>query len=162
MTAPQPSAALLAGRPIARVDGRLKVTGKALYAADNPVDDLVHAVLVCSTVGRGSVEGFDTEAAQDLPDVLRVLTEFSGVTLPFDMRQVAFFGQPVAVVVANTLEAATHGVEVVADRRLNFGQPFGSEQLPMPVPVALRQNLAYESLQFFSQRLAKNLVDSHL
>ena len=49
----------------------------------------------------------------DHPDVLRVLTDFAGVTLPFDMRQVSLFGQPVAVVVANTLEAATHGAALV-------------------------------------------------
>jgi xanthine dehydrogenase YagR molybdenum-binding subunit len=112
MTAPLP-AALLAGQPITRVDGRLKVTGTARYAADNPIPDLLHAVLVCSTVSRAAVERIDTKAAQDNPDVIRVLTDFTGVTLPFDIRRVSFFGQPVAVVVANTLDAATHAADLV-------------------------------------------------
>ena len=48
--------------------------------------------------------------------MLRVLTDFSGVMLPYDIRRVAFFGQPVAVVVADTLEAATHGAALVEVR----------------------------------------------
>ena len=54
MTRPLP-AAVVSGQPVTRVDGRLKVTGKALYAADNPAPDLVYAALVCSTIARGTV-----------------------------------------------------------------------------------------------------------
>jgi xanthine dehydrogenase YagR molybdenum-binding subunit len=115
MTRPVP-AALLAGQPVTRVDGRLKVTGQALYAADHPVADLVHATLVCSTVARGTVERVNTDAALSHPDVLRALTDFDGVKLPYDPRQVASFGQPVAVVVATTLEAAMHGASLVEVR----------------------------------------------
>lgn len=116
MTGPLPTAAPLAGQPITRVDGRLKVTGQARYAADNPVHDHLHAVLVGSTVSRATVEGIDTGAALEHPDVVRVLTDFTGVTLPYDMGRVSFFGQPVAVVIANSLEAATHGAALVTVR----------------------------------------------
>jgi xanthine dehydrogenase YagR molybdenum-binding subunit len=116
MTRPLPAATPSAGQPVARVDGRLKVTGAARYAADNPIPDLVHGVLVCSTVSRGTVESIDTKAALDHPDVIRVLADFTGVTLPFDVRQVSFFGQPVAIVIANTLDAATHGAGLVQVR----------------------------------------------
>jgi xanthine dehydrogenase YagR molybdenum-binding subunit len=112
VTQPVPTA-LLAGQPVTRVDGRLKVTGKAPYAADNAMPNLTYAALVCSTVARGTVDRIDTAAAQRIPDVLRVITDFGGVTLPFDARRVASFGQPVAVVVANTTEAATHGASLV-------------------------------------------------
>ncbi len=140
MTRPVPNA-LLSGQPVARVDGRRKVTGKALYAADNAMPDLTHAALVCSTVARGTVEGIDAAAAQQLPGVLRVITDFSGVTLPFDPRGVASFGQPVAVVVADTVEAASHGASLVevrysADRPLTdmdspqaTGQPGKTERV---------------------------------
>jgi xanthine dehydrogenase YagR molybdenum-binding subunit len=101
------------GQPISRVDGPLKVTGKALYSADHPIDGLLHAVLVCSTVGRGSVTRISDAQAMKHPGVQRVLTDFGGVKLPFDPHQVAFFGQPVAVVVADSLEAATHGAALV-------------------------------------------------
>jgi xanthine dehydrogenase YagR molybdenum-binding subunit len=115
VTRPVPTA-LLAGQPVTRVDGRLKVTGKAPYAADNAMPDLTYAALVCSTVARGTVDRIDSSAAQRIPDVLRVITDFGGVTLPFDPRRVASFGQPVAVVVATTLEAATHGASLVEVR----------------------------------------------
>jgi xanthine dehydrogenase YagR molybdenum-binding subunit len=42
-----------------------------------------------------------------------VLTDFAGVKLPFDPRQVSYFGQPVAVVIATTPEAAAHGASLV-------------------------------------------------
>ncbi|MHA3020941.1 xanthine dehydrogenase family protein molybdopterin-binding subunit [Mycobacterium sp. BMJ-28] len=106
----------LAGQPIARVDGRLKVTGKARYAADNPVPDHVHAVLVCATVSRATVDGIDIDAARRHPGVLRVITDFDGVALPFDITRVAFFGQPLAVVVADTVEAGMHGAGLVVVR----------------------------------------------
>jgi xanthine dehydrogenase YagR molybdenum-binding subunit len=112
VTRPLP-AALIAGQPVTRVDGRLKVTGRALYAADNPATDLVYAALVCSTVARGSVQRVDPAAAVRDHDVLRVLTDFGGVKLPYDIRQVSCFGQPVAVVVATTLEGAMHGASLV-------------------------------------------------
>jgi xanthine dehydrogenase YagR molybdenum-binding subunit len=112
VTRPLP-AALITGQPVTRVDGRLKVTGKALYAADNPATDLVYAALVCSTVARGSVQRVDPAAALRDHDVLRVLTDFGGVKLPYDIRQVSCFGQPVAVVVATTLEGAMHGASLV-------------------------------------------------
>jgi xanthine dehydrogenase YagR molybdenum-binding subunit len=101
------------GQPITRVDGPLKVTGQARYAADNPQPNLVYGTLVCSTVARGSVESIDGATALAHPDVLRVLTDFSAIKLPFDPRKVAFYGQPVAVVVASTLEAAMHGSSLV-------------------------------------------------
>jgi xanthine dehydrogenase YagR molybdenum-binding subunit len=115
VTRPLP-AAVISGQPVTRVDGRLKVTGKALYAADNPTPDLVYAALVCSTIARGSVERIDPAAAVRDREVLRVITDFGGVKLPYDIRQVSCFGQPVAVVVATTLEAAMHGATLVEVR----------------------------------------------
>lgn len=116
MTHPLPQAHVLTGQPITRVDGRLKVTGSATYSADNQIPGLVYAALVCSTVARGRVDRVDGGAALRHPDVLRVLTDFAGLKLPIDMRQVSYFGQPVAVVVAATLEAAAHGASLVVVR----------------------------------------------
>jgi xanthine dehydrogenase YagR molybdenum-binding subunit len=116
MTQPVRTTEAATGQPLARVDGWLKVTGAARYGADNPVGNLLYGVLVCSTVARGTVEQVDSSAALEHKGVLRVLTDFRGVALPFDPAQVAFFGQPVAVVVASTLEAAAHGASVVKVR----------------------------------------------
>ena len=114
MTLPFMTAApSVVGAPVVRVDGPAKVTGAATYAADHQIPDVAYAVLVCSTVARGTVQRVATAAARKDRDVLKVLTEFSGVTLPFDPTKVAFFGQPVAVVVAATSEAAAHAATLV-------------------------------------------------
>jgi xanthine dehydrogenase YagR molybdenum-binding subunit len=116
MTYPVRTIAAVTGQPIARVDGRLKVTGAARYASDNPVPGLLYAALVCSTVARGAVAGIDASAARRDRDVVRVFVQFPELGLPFTLGAVAFFGQPVAVVVARTMEAAMHGASLVTVR----------------------------------------------
>ncbi|QYX75835.1 xanthine dehydrogenase family protein molybdopterin-binding subunit [Streptomyces akebiae] len=128
---PQPQAAV--GAPLSRVDGRLKVTGRALYAAEHDVDGAVHAVIVDSSIGRGRVTSIDTRDAEAHPGVLRVIHHRNAPKLPyrdnsgsnnppgrrlrvFQDDQVRFHGQPVAVVVATTLEAAQHGASLVKVR----------------------------------------------
>ena len=127
---PQPQAAV--GAPVSRVDGRLKVTGRARYAADHDVDGVVHAVVVGSTVARGRVTGIDTRAADALHGVLGVISHLDRPALAyrdnpgawldpyagerlhvFQDDRVRFFGQPVAVVVARTLEVAQHAADLV-------------------------------------------------
>jgi xanthine dehydrogenase YagR molybdenum-binding subunit len=142
MTYPFRTANPVAGQPVTRVDGPLKVTGKARYAADNPIPNLLYAVLVCSTVARGTVERVDSGAARKHRDVLRVLTDFGGVKLPFDPRQVAFFGQPVAVVVAATLEAAAHAAALV-DVHYSTGPQLTDIDAPQAVPQPGHGNRDY-------------------
>ncbi|MFJ8717268.1 xanthine dehydrogenase family protein molybdopterin-binding subunit [Streptomyces violaceus] len=125
---PQPQAAV--GAPLSRVDGRLKVTGKAQYAAEFDVDGVVHAVIVDASIGRGRITSIDTGVAEKHPDVLRVISHRNAPKLPyrdnsgsnnppgrrlrvFQDDRVLFHGQPVAVVVATTLEAAQHGASLV-------------------------------------------------
>jgi xanthine dehydrogenase YagR molybdenum-binding subunit len=116
MTQPVHAVAAVTGQPIARVDGGLKVTGAARYASDNPAPNLLYAALVCSTISRGTVDRIDSSAAAKDTEVVRVIDDFAGVKFPFDPAKVAFFGQPVAVAVAKTLEAATHAASLVAVR----------------------------------------------
>ncbi|MEO3868906.1 xanthine dehydrogenase family protein molybdopterin-binding subunit [Nonomuraea sp. B12E4] len=126
-----------AGTPLSRVDGRLKVTGQAAYAAEHDahgtVRGVVHGVIVTSTIGRGRINGIDTRAADTLPGVLTVISHLNAPKLPylpfrgvpdpargggerlrvFQDDRVRFFGQPVAVVVAETLEVAQHAATLV-------------------------------------------------
>ncbi|MDP4508622.1 xanthine dehydrogenase family protein molybdopterin-binding subunit [Nonomuraea turcica] len=129
---PQPQEAV--GAPLSRVDGRLKVTGKALYAVDHTVDHdidaAVYAVVIGSSIGRGRTTGIDTRAALAQPGVLKVISHLNAPTLPYQRNplplnppgerlqvfqddKVLFHGQPVAVVVATTLEAAQHAAGLV-------------------------------------------------
>lgn len=125
---PQPQAAV--GAPLSRVDGRLKVTGKARYAAEFDAEGTVHAFIVDASIGRGRITSIDTRAAEKQAGVLRVIHHGNAPKLPyrdnpgsnnppgrrlrvFQDDQVLFFGQPVAVVVATSLEAAQHGADLV-------------------------------------------------
>ena len=109
---------MITGQPIDRLDGRLKVTGAARYAAEFDVPGLVHAALAQSTVAAGSIDGIDLEAARGMPGVLAIITpddveriahqgvpQTIGAPLLQD-RAIVFNGQHVAVVVADTLERA--------------------------------------------------------
>lgn len=81
---PQPQAAVSA--PLSRVDGRLKVTGQAKYAADHEPSgsqEVVHAVVVDSGIGRGRITGIDTRAAEAQPGVLKVLHHRNAPKLPY-------------------------------------------------------------------------------
>ncbi|WP_133647022.1 xanthine dehydrogenase family protein molybdopterin-binding subunit [Paraburkholderia flava] len=118
------TAAPFIGQPLDRTDGVLKVTGEARYAAEFPEARLAHAVLVTSTIARGTIESIDTARAQSLPGVLLVMTYANAPRLPNNGRpalsppagrrlsllqdnEVHYSNEPVAVVVADTLEHAT-------------------------------------------------------
>jgi xanthine dehydrogenase YagR molybdenum-binding subunit len=121
------------GRPLSRVDGALKVTGTARFTAEYAPDKLAHAALVCSRIASGRVTAIDTRAAENAPGVILVLTHATAPRMPapdmFDVRtgagsapsdlpilqddRVHWNGQPVAVVVADTLEQAEHAASLV-------------------------------------------------
>jgi xanthine dehydrogenase YagR molybdenum-binding subunit len=84
----------------------------------------------------------ETGAALRQRDVLRVLTDVTGVRLPFDIRRVSFFGQPLAVVVAATLEAATHAASLVEVRYSSQPQ-LTDIDAPQAVPQPGRNNHDY-------------------
>jgi xanthine dehydrogenase YagR molybdenum-binding subunit len=69
------------GQAIDRVDGRLKVSGRARYAAEFRGPELVHAMLVQSTIGAGAIAGFDLNAAQAMPGVLAIITPDNALRL---------------------------------------------------------------------------------
>jgi xanthine dehydrogenase YagR molybdenum-binding subunit len=127
------------GKPLPRVDGRAKVTGSARYAADFNQQDQVYAVIVHSTVGLGRITGIDSAAVSSMPGVLAVITHLNAPRLAYEPHTgpidpaigerlhvlqddlVRFYGQPVAVVVADTLDQAERGaaalrVTYAADR----------------------------------------------
>jgi xanthine dehydrogenase YagR molybdenum-binding subunit len=117
---------LVTGLPIDRRDGRLKVTGRAKYAAEFDIENAVHAVLVQSTITSGRIAGFELAAAQSVPGVLAILTpdnvprlapietgtETVAIPLLQD-SQVYYNGQHIAVVVADTLERAQYAASLV-------------------------------------------------
>ena len=129
------SASRFIGKPVPRVDGPLKVTGRATYTADNTLNGLVYAYPVHSSVARGRISYLDTAAAESLAGVLAVMTHHnappmktpahasyvsledpltgSPTTLPVMSAEIFWNGQVVAVVVADTLEVAAYAASLV-------------------------------------------------
>ncbi len=118
------------GQPLTRREGVLKVTGGARYAADNHPAGMLYAVLAVSSIARGRVTFLDVQAAKSPPGVVDVMTPANrpplaedpdAKTNPFMFRldllqndQVRYANQPIAVVIAETLEAATEGAALLS------------------------------------------------
>ena len=120
------------GQPLSRREGVLKVTGGARYAADHHPPGMLHAALAVAGIARGRVSHLDVAAAKAHPGVVEVMTPANAPKLavhpddkkgPFDFRLdclqndgVRYANQPIAVVIAETLEAAHEGVALLAPR----------------------------------------------
>lgn len=109
---------------VARVDAFDKVRGKTVYAADTPLPGLLHAMLVPARIVKGKVLSVDVAMALATAGVVRVLTPQDTPAPPSSPRagwppppmlqmDIAYRGQPIALVVAETLEAAIDGAGAV-------------------------------------------------
>jgi xanthine dehydrogenase YagR molybdenum-binding subunit len=110
-----------AGAALSRVEGREKVTGAARYAYEYEHDRLAYAAIVQSEIAAGRIRSVDGTAALALSDVLVVMwcenaprVQSEGELAVLQTREVAYRGQIVAVVVAESLETARQAAELVA------------------------------------------------
>jgi xanthine dehydrogenase YagR molybdenum-binding subunit len=124
------------GMPVSRVDGRAKVTGQARYAAEHPAQagdrELAYGVIVNSTIAKGRIARMQLEEALAVPGVLDILTHenhprtrslgifYKDMTSPggspfkpLHDAVVRYSGQPVALVVAASFEAARYAASLV-------------------------------------------------
>lgn len=147
----------LIGAPVDRIDGVLKVTGRANYATDFPEARLAHAVLVTSTVASGTIASIDTSRAQAMPGVLLVMTWQNAMRLPNGGRPpisppavrrltllqdnvVRYSNEPIAVVVADTFEHATDAAQhlnvtyAAAPATLDFARARAQAHTPPGMP----------------------------
>ena len=116
--------ASIIGTPTLRIDGPLKTTGSAEYAADFHFANMAHAVPVIASIASGRITRLDTADAEKMPGVLLILhhgnigplfrtvpgddnATNSEVRSAFEDDVVRHWGQYVAVAVAETLEQAT-------------------------------------------------------
>ncbi|MFG2138304.1 xanthine dehydrogenase family protein molybdopterin-binding subunit [Streptomyces sp. NPDC048650] len=154
--------ALAIGRPVDRVDGRHKVTGGAQYSGDVLLANMTYAALVGARVPSGRVTGIDTAEALQAGGVLAVLTHenlpriatqppllpsLAGMPAPgqtfFPLQDdvVHYTGQPVALVVADTLERAQHASALI---RVTY------EQTPSVTTLDQARSAAYEPEAIFA------------
>ncbi len=124
------------GRDLPRVDGRAKVTGTATYAAEWPLNDLLHGAVVDSAIARGTIRSIDDTAALAAPGVLAVVTHENAPRLasypkkgagfpltgegglgevrqPLQEPAIYYGAQSIAVVVAETSEQARFAATLV-------------------------------------------------
>jgi len=120
------------GKPASRVDGKVKVTGAAQYAAEFQTSGLTYGVVVSSSIAKGRIIQIDTTAALSLPGVLQVFTHENRPGLAwFDKKyqdedappgspfrplydeKILFSQQPIALVVADSFELARYAASLV-------------------------------------------------
>ncbi len=111
------------GAPVARVEGRLKVTGEARYAYEYRAERLTYGWIVQSPIALGRVRGLDAQAALAVPGVLEILWHGNAPRLEGEIEngelavlqseRVAYRGQIIACALAETLEAASEAASLV-------------------------------------------------
>ena len=128
---PESAQMLIIGKPQPRIDGPLKVSGGARYATDHHFPGLLYAVPVEATIANGKIEKLDTTAAEKMRGVRAIFHRanigkisrstpgqgFEGICderrPPFDDDIVRYYGQYVALAVADTFEAAKAAADAV-------------------------------------------------
>lgn len=141
------------GQPRVRVDGRLKVSGTAPYAYEQPVENPAYLFPLVSTVALGKIKSIDASAAEALPGVLKVMTHENAPRLLLKVSPDLYIlqsadihhkGQYIGAVIAESPEVARHAAGLVrveydrqahdaefrpdhpekfAPRRVNAGKP---------------------------------------
>jgi xanthine dehydrogenase YagR molybdenum-binding subunit len=121
------------GQRVSRVDGLLKAAGQATFTAEYKIDDVAHAALVLASIVKGRLARIDTSAARREPGVIAVLTHenappmhavetfgpdstepaAAASSIPPLGTEIFYYGQPIAVVVAATVEQAEHAATLV-------------------------------------------------
>src|SRR5690348_16526658 len=121
------------GKPIDRVDGKLKVTGQAKYSAEFPLKNLAYGVPVVSTIAKGRIASIDTSEAEKLPGVIAIMTYQNAMSLhtldggsdpgsgkvgekdllPLQNDRIFYDGQHVAVAIAETFQQAEYAASLV-------------------------------------------------
>ncbi|MCU1359700.1 MAG: xdhA [Ilumatobacteraceae bacterium] len=113
----------LIGRAIDRPDGPLKVSGAATYAYEWDVADCLYGVLVRSTIAQGKLVDIDRDQVLAMPGVIAVVSDprflrnsAQGTANKAPVQgpeNIAYVGQPIALVVAGTFEQARHGAKAL-------------------------------------------------
>ncbi len=119
------SNAVSIGKPYSRVDGRLKVTGQARYAAEASPENTAYAVILQSTIAKGEIKAIDTAAAAAAPGVVTIITPLNMPRVkagqiamgehrqPLADMKINYAGQHIAVAIADTPERARHAAALI-------------------------------------------------
>ena len=149
------------GDPVSRIDGVDKVSGKAHYAAEHFPPDLLYGWIVSSPIAKGRITAIDDGAALAVPGVVAVISHKNRPHLPIlDMSyddevavpgspfralyddKIVFSQQPVALIVADTLEGARDAASLLHVRyeSANHNTDFDAALADKFVPRRKRSN----------------------
>lgn len=113
----------LTGKPMDRPDGPKKVSGKATYAHEWAIEGKTFGVLARAPISKGKLVRIDKSSVESLPGILGVFSEDRFLRNPAQgtaneapiqgVSEISYFGQPIALVVAETFEQARHGAHVL-------------------------------------------------
>ncbi len=134
------------GKPIHRIDGELKTTGKAMYAYEwhDPNMPYVYGYPVGSTIAKGRIKTMNVDAAKRAPGVLAVVTtldvgerekgKFNTASL-FGGDEIQHYHQAIAVVVAQTFEQARAAANLV---KVDYAEDKGAYDLAKAMKSAVK------------------------
>jgi CO/xanthine dehydrogenase Mo-binding subunit len=110
------------GKEISRIDGKLKVSGKAIYTNDLNFVDLLYARILTSPYSHAKIKSIDITEAKNVDGVRAIVTGkdypilfgiYLGDKPPLAIDKVRYFGEPVAAVVADSEEIAERAVKLI-------------------------------------------------
>jgi xanthine dehydrogenase YagR molybdenum-binding subunit len=134
---PESAQTSVIGKPQPRIDGPFKVSGTAMYASDFHFPDLLYAVPIEATIANGKIQKLDTAAAERMPGVRAIFHRanigkifrsvmgkgMEGICIerrpPFEDDIIRYYGQYVALAVADTFETAKAAADAV---RVTYGK----------------------------------------
>jgi xanthine dehydrogenase YagR molybdenum-binding subunit len=167
------------GKPIDRVDGRLKVTGQAKYAAEFNQTNMAYAFPVRSTIGSGTMTAIDTKRAEKAGGIVKIITYENSIKfkkpdpmelmkagggllgemlLPLQNNGVNYFGEYVALVVAETYEQARHAAGMVT---VSYARQAPAIELEKELPKGERPQKAHgEDVQLNPGKAAPIIASS--
>jgi xanthine dehydrogenase YagR molybdenum-binding subunit len=155
----------LIGRPIDRIDGPLKVTGRATYAYEHASGETAYGYILGATIAKGRIAAIDTTEAEQAPGVIHVMThrnappqsDFGPPVTPtvpevftrarpmFASDQVRYYDEPVALVVAETFEAARAAAGLIKIRYEERPGVFGLRAHLADAYAPRRTNAGFET-----------------
>ena len=164
------------GKPFSRVDGKLKVKGEATFAAEFKLENIAYAALVYSTITKGKISGIDQSEAEKANGVLMIITHENAPKMkdppilasamdagagasniaPMQTPEIYHNGQPVAIVVAETLDQAEYAASLIRveydleESRTSFDELKANAETPpniMGEPAKVKIGNAEDELQ---------------
>jgi xanthine dehydrogenase YagR molybdenum-binding subunit len=141
------------GRKTPRIDGPLKVSGVAMYASDHNFPGMLYAVPVEATIANGKIQKFDTSEAEKMPGVRAILhrenigkifrsvlgpRKLEGIVderrPPLEDDVIRYYGQYIALAVADTFETAKAGADAVRVSYIKDKPNVNTDLQPDPEP----------------------------